>query len=120
MQWSQRDEQQLRALFERHRAALAQRLAEQPKNLGEASDRLWQDISSGYLQFDSRQQLLAAVNALTFEQWRALFQRDVLTPTGHAIWLSVNGRFAKDALRDGTPIDDLDRFKAKQEFYSFE
>ncbi len=119
-QWSQRDEQQLRALFERHRSALAQRLAEQPKNLGEASDRLWQDISSGYLQFDSRQQLLAAVNALTFEQWRALFQRDVLTPTGHAIWLSVNGRFAKDALQQGAPIDNLDRFKAKQEFYSFE
>lgn len=119
-QWSQRDEQQLRPLFERHRAALAQRLAEEPKNLGEASDRLWQDINAGYFQFDSREQLLAAVRALTFEQWRALFQRDVLTPSGHAIWLSVNGRFGKAALHNGESIDDLKQFKAAQHFYSFD
>lgn len=119
-QWAQRDDQQLRPLFDRHRAALAQRLAEEPKNFGEASDRLWQDINAGYLEFDSRERLLAAVNALTFEQWRALFQRDVLTPGGHAVWLSTNGRFGKSALQNGEPIDDLNRFKAGQSFYSFD
>jgi secreted Zn-dependent insulinase-like peptidase len=119
-QWSQRSEIELRPLFERHRAALAQRLAQEPKNLGEANDRLWQDLSSGYLQFDSREQVLAAVNALTFEQWLALFRRDVLGADGRTIWLSNNGRFTKSALQTGVAIDDLNRFKNSQQFYQFE
>ena len=118
--WSQRDETQLRQLFELHRAALAQRLAEEPKNFGEASDRFWQDISAGYPQFDSREQVLAAVKALTFEQWLALFKRDVLAPSGHALWLAVNGSFANGALKHGEAIDNLERFKAAQTFYRFE
>ncbi|HEY3698319.1 MAG TPA: hypothetical protein VGK97_03240, partial [Spongiibacteraceae bacterium] len=117
--WSQRDETQLRQLFDLHRGGLAQRLAEQPKNFGEASDRLWQDISAGYRQFDSREQLLAAVQALTFEQWLALFRRDVLPPNGHAIWLALNGNFGNSALQNGEAIDNLERFKAAQSFYQF-
>ncbi|MDB6060392.1 MAG: hypothetical protein JWM78_495 [Verrucomicrobiaceae bacterium] len=119
-QWSQRSEEELRPLFERHRAALAQRLAQEPKNLGEASDRLWQDLSSGYRAFDSRDQIVTAVNALTFEQWLALFRRDVLGNDGHTIWLSSNGRFSKNALTTGAAIDDLKRFKATQQFYEFQ
>ena len=119
-QWSQRSEADLRPLFERHRAALAQRLAQKPKNLDEASDRLWQDLTSSYPAFDSREQLLSAVNALTFEQWLTLFRRDVLTLDTRSIWLSSNGRFVKQAVRIGAPIDDLTRFKAAQHFYRFE
>lgn len=118
--WSQRDEQQLRPLFELHRTALAQRLAEAPKNFGEAGERLWQDINSGYRQFDSREQLIAAVKALTFEQWLALFRRDVLTPDGHSLWLAVDGKFAHSALERGAAIGDLQRFKATQTFYRFD
>jgi secreted Zn-dependent insulinase-like peptidase len=119
-QWSQRSATELRPLFERHRAALAQKLAQEPKNLGEASDRLWQDLSSGYPNFDSREQVLAAVNALTFEQWLTLFQRDVLAQDGRTLWLSNNGRFAKNGLQIGEAIDALDRFKAAQHFYQFD
>lgn len=118
-QWAQRTPEQLRPLFERHRAALAQRLGEAPKNMAEAADRLWQDLSSDYLGFDSREQILDAVNALTFEQWLALFRRDVLAPEGHALWLAANGKFGKAALQHGTAIDDLDRFKSTQAFYPF-
>lgn len=117
--WAQRTPQQLRPLFEQHQAALAQRLAEQPKNLGEAGERLWQDLNSGYLQFDSREQVLAALQALTFEQWLALFRRDVLAGDGRALWLSVNGRFADQALRSGAPVGDLEAFKAARYFYTF-
>lgn len=118
--WSQRSAEELRPLFERHRAALAQRLAQEPKNLGEASDRLWQDLSSGYRTFDSREQILAAVNALTFEQWLTLFQRDVLTLDTHSIWLSSDGHFSKQGLQTGAAIDDLTQFKSAQQFYKFE
>ena len=117
--WATRNSAQLRPLFERHQAALAQRLAEQPKNLGEAGERLWQDLNAGYTGFDSREQILAAVQALTFEQWLPLFKRDVLTH-GHALWLAANGRFGDQALRDlGDPLDDLQAFKAARYFYTF-
>jgi insulysin len=118
-QWSQRSPDELRPLFERHRAALAQRLAEAPKNFGEANDRLWQDLSSGYKQFDSREQILSAVQALTFEQWLPLFQRDVLAPQGHSLWLSVDGRFKTAGLRQGEALGELDTFKKAQHYYSF-
>src|SRR5690606_8573124 len=77
-EWSQRSEVELQPLFERHREALVQRLAQEPKNMGEANDRLWQDLASGHREFDSREQILAAMKALTFEQWLTLFRRDVL------------------------------------------
>jgi secreted Zn-dependent insulinase-like peptidase len=119
-QWAQRSAAELQPLFERHRAALAQLLAQAPKNMGEANDRLWQDLSASYWNFDSREQVLAAVQALTFEQWFTLFQRDVLADNGHSIWLSNSGRFDKKAVPPGTAIGDLDRFKATQQFYQFE
>ena len=118
-QWSQRSADELRPLFERHRATLAQRLAESPKNFGEANDRLWQDLSSGYRQFDSREQVLSAVQALTFEQWLPLFQRDTLAQDGHSLWLSVDGRFKTAALRQGQALGELDAFKKLQRYYSF-
>ncbi len=118
--WSQRDAQQLKPLFELHRNALAQRLAEAPKNFSEASERLWLEIAGGYRDFDSREQLVAAVRALTFEQWLALFQRDVLTADGHALWLTTDGKFKDSGLQHGAPISNLTDFKAKQPFYRFE
>jgi secreted Zn-dependent insulinase-like peptidase len=118
--WAQRGEAELKPLFELHRAALAQRLAEAPKNFGEAGERLWQDIASGYPRFDSREQLIAAVKSLTFDEWLALFRRDVLTPDGHSLWLAVNGKFANSGLRNGIPIGELARFKAAQNFYRFD
>jgi insulysin len=107
-------------LFELHRNALAQRLAEAPKNFGEASDRLWSDITGGYREFDSREQMVAAVKALTFPQWLELFRRDVLTPDGHSIWLAVNGKFKNDNLQGGKAIDKPSSFKAERTFYRFE
>jgi len=118
-QWSQRNPEELRPLFERHRATLAQRLAESPKNFSEANDRLWQDLSSGYRSFDSREQVLSAVQALTFEQWLPLFQRDVLAQDGRSLWLSADGRFKTDSLRQGQALGELAAFKKMQRYYLF-
>jgi secreted Zn-dependent insulinase-like peptidase len=117
--WTQRDDARLRKLFDRHRAALASRLAEAPKNQGEQFDRYWQDLLDGETGFDSRALLLAEVQKLTFEDWLPLFRRDVLAPQGHALWLAISGKFTGDALRVGQPVIDLERFKARQPFYRF-
>ena len=118
--WSQRSEQQLQPLFELHRNALAQRLGEAPKNFSESSERLWTDIAGGYREFDSREQLVAALKTLTFEQWLGLFRRDVLTPEGHSLWLAVDGKFKGSGLQGGKIIGNPSRFKTTQVFYHFD
>lgn len=118
-QWSARSPDELRPLFERHKAALVRMLNEQPKNFGEANARLWEDLSNGFTDFDARAQRARAAEALTFEQWLPLFRRDVLDPRGHSLWLSVDGRFKAEGLREGRDIGRLDAFKQDQPYYSF-
>jgi secreted Zn-dependent insulinase-like peptidase len=117
--WTQRDEEALRTLFDRHRAALANRLAEAPKNQTEQFERYWQDLVDDRNGFDSRELLLAEVQKLSFEDWLSLFRRDVLALDGHALWLAIDGKFHEDVLRKGQAVGDLDRFKASQTFYRF-
>jgi secreted Zn-dependent insulinase-like peptidase len=118
-QWAQRTPEELRPLFEQHRQALAQRLAETPKNFGEANDRLWQDLSAGYLGFDSRARILRAVQQLTFDQWLELFRRDVLAQDGRALWLSADGHFKSDALPPDRELARPEAFKARQRYYVY-
>lgn len=119
-QWSERSPDELRPLFERHRAALVRLLEEQPKNFSEANARLWDDLSTGFTDFDGRAQRARAAQELTFEQWLPLFRRDVLDPNGHSLWLSVDGRFATESLRLGKDIGPLEKFKKTQRFHSFD
>jgi secreted Zn-dependent insulinase-like peptidase len=119
-QWRERGPEELEPLFERHRAALIQRLSEQPKNQAEMAARLWQDLQDGYRRFDSREQLIGALRELDFEAWQALFQRDVLAPEGRGLWLAANGRFGEQVLQRGRVIGDLDAFKRDQPFYRFQ
>ncbi|MET0379983.1 MAG: insulinase family protein [Spongiibacteraceae bacterium] len=117
--WAAQDETALRKMFDAHRAALANRLAEAPKNQGEQFERYWQDLANADITFDTREQLLAEVQRLSFEDWLVLFRRDVLAPEGHALWLAIDGKFGDDTLRAGKDVGDLDRFKARQTFYRF-
>jgi secreted Zn-dependent insulinase-like peptidase len=118
--WSAQDEASLRKLFDGHRAALANRLAEAPKNQNEQFERFWQDLVNADITFDTREQLLAEVQRLSFEEWLALFRRDVIAPDGHALWLAIDGKFGDEKLRTGKPVGDLDRFKARQTYYRFQ
>lgn len=57
------------ATFSRYRETLLSKLSEQPENLWQAADRHWQDLLDGYRQFDSREQLIAALSAMDRERW---------------------------------------------------
>lgn len=117
--WAQRDEAELHKLFDRHRAALANRLAEAPKNQAEQFDRFWLDLSEGDNSFSSRELLLSEVQKLNFEDWLALFHRDVTAPDAPSLWLAVDGKFHDAVLDKGDPVGDLERFRARQKFYRF-
>jgi secreted Zn-dependent insulinase-like peptidase len=104
--------------FMRHRDSLLSRLSEAPQNLSEQADRYWQDIGQGYFQFDSRQQLIAAMTALTYPQWQAFFTEDVLD-NPRRIVIYTRGKFTDQAPISGESIEDIGEFKLQQSFYPF-
>lgn len=57
------DQQQL----ENFKRSVISRIDQKENRMGELSERYWQEIDRGDTQFDSREQLIAAVNALTLE-----------------------------------------------------
>ena len=56
--------------FLRHRRALKGEILMPHKNLSEQSEYYWREIARRSPEFDSRQQLAAAVSALDFQHWR--------------------------------------------------
>ena len=56
--------------FLRHRRALKGEILTPHKNLSEQSEYYWREIARRSPEFDSRQQLAAAVSALDFQHWR--------------------------------------------------
>ena len=65
------------------------------------------------------EQLLAEVQRLSFEDWLALFRRDVLAADARTLWLAIDGKFRDDRLRSGSAVGDLDRFKVRQSYFRF-
>jgi secreted Zn-dependent insulinase-like peptidase len=64
--------------FERHRQALLTGLKEKPKSLSEQSSRFWGSIDVRDYDFSRRKSLIAAVEALSQEDMRAMYQSVVL------------------------------------------
>lgn len=105
--------------FNQHRNALLLRLSEAPQNLWEQSERYWKDIGQGYYQFDFRQQLIAAMEALSFEQWLRFFVEDVVD-NKRRIAIYTTGKFAgKEEGVSGAAITDVESFKTAVPYYSF-
>ncbi|MFK7976837.1 MAG: insulinase family protein [Halioglobus sp.] len=62
------------AQFERHKAALISDISKPDKNLGERATFYWRSIARNRLDFASRLELEAAVEALTLDDWQAYFR----------------------------------------------
>ncbi|MCY4425466.1 MAG: insulinase family protein [Halieaceae bacterium] len=64
--------------FLRHRRALKGEILKPHNNLSEQSEYYWREIARRSPEFDSRQQLAAAVSALDFQHWREAARRMIL------------------------------------------
>ncbi len=106
--------------YERHRGVLIQKLAEQPRNLGEQTGRYWSDLTQGYTQFDSREQLITALQALSFEQWKVFFKTEVAASDSRGLWLYSRGKFVDEPPIEAAIIENAERFKQKQRYYQFQ
>lgn len=102
------------AQFEQFRRALRLRLTEKPKNLWQQGERFWRDIHYRYSDFDSRDQLIAALDALTFDVWRDHMQQMLSQNSRRGVWLYSVGQFKGQADMQLPSIDDVQQFKANQ------
>lgn len=73
---------ELESQFTRHKQSLAVSLLQPPTNTAELAQRQWRNIEDGVLSFDQRQQLVAALEAISFEQWQAFVRQTLSSSYG--------------------------------------
>lgn len=64
--------------FKRHKSALVAEITEPDKNLSERAEFLWQSLGEGDTRFASREELAEAVEAISYGDWKAFFEQDIL------------------------------------------
>ena len=107
--------------FARHRNALILELEEEPKNLFEQAGRYWRDLTRKRYDFDSREQLLAAVADIALEDWLTYFRQTHLEQP-RSVLMYTSGRFDDPGidrqLHEGrAAISDYQAFKAERPVY---
>ena len=101
--------------FERHRAALLQEITKPDKNLWEQSGRFWREIGRGNTDFDTREKVVAAIEAVSFAQWQAWYQQHVLDNPA-SLLIAAPGRFDQLPNVD-TAITDGPEFQASRPYF---
>ncbi|MCR9258994.1 MAG: insulinase family protein [Pseudomonadaceae bacterium] len=81
------------AEFEQQKSGLITRLLENPKNLNEASNRYWADLTENVMSFDSREQVADLVAGLTQEDMQAYFGQVREKLQNHRLLVFAQGRF---------------------------
>ncbi len=105
--------------FNQQRNAVLSKLAEQPQNLDQQTQRYWSDIGQNYHQFDFRQQLIDAVQSLTYQQWQQFFVEDLIE-NNRRLTIYTVGQFANQAKLSGESLDNPADFKALLPAYTFQ
>ena len=105
--------------FQENKRALLAKLNEAPKNLWEAGARFWGNLTFGYENFDSRAQLITALQSLEKEQWLAIVHDILNVDQARSLWLLNWGKSGEKPVK-GDFIEALDDFKWKQELYLFQ
>ncbi|MEH6550398.1 MAG: insulinase family protein [Pseudomonadales bacterium] len=101
--------------FARHRQALISALSEPAQNIGQQTGDYWFDLVHGYAEFDSKQQLVSALESLGLQQWQAFFGNYFQPAVQRKLVLYAPGKAGLPEVVDGVKIDDFDEFKAKLE-----
>ena len=103
------------AQFDRHKQALISEILRPHKNLWEQSSYFWREIARRELDFASRQQLVDAVEAVDYAQWRE-WLREVAINRRAAVAVTAAGRWQQ--YPEGKTVDSVPDFKQGQPAYS--
>ena len=83
------------AEFEQQKSGLITRLLENPKNLNEASNRYWADLTENVMTFDSREQVADLVAGLSQADMQNYFVQVQEKLQSHRLLVFTPGRFAE-------------------------
>lgn len=97
--------------FDRQRAALISDIVERPKNSSEQARRFWGALALGDTDFARRERLLAAVKALTLEEWLVFYRRGMAAGNGPQLLLWAAGKQGA-----GQPASHLSLIEAPRQF----
>lgn len=107
--------------FEQHRAALLHQLQEAPKSLAEQGGEWWVDIANRYMDFDHRQQLVAAISDITQKSLADYYWKTFLAPERRKLLVVAANKAAmadKKWLEKQIVIDDIAAFKTDKEYFN--
>jgi secreted Zn-dependent insulinase-like peptidase len=111
------------AVFDEHKRGLITLILEKEKNLQERSDRYWIELDNERYEFDSRERLAAAVEAISKEDLAAFYRQALLGQERKQLSVQAVGRAHHDTLVGGESesapplIVDSRRFKRGQSFF---
>jgi secreted Zn-dependent insulinase-like peptidase len=92
--------------FLRHRTALLNEILQPDKNLFEQASYFWREINRDAMDFDTRERLAQAVQAVDYAEWKRWYKRFMLESPASVMVVSP-GRW--NALPDGTLLKAADQ-----------
>lgn len=103
--------------FLRYRKSLVAEIKRPDKNLWERAEFYWQSIAKKEFDFDGREQLAAAVSALTVEEWSAYFSEVFRERTRSLLVVAPGGA---ETLPEGfgETVESAAALKAREAFYT--
>jgi secreted Zn-dependent insulinase-like peptidase len=102
--------------FERHKVSLISDIMRPDKNLSERAEFLWQSIAAKEWDFNGRQTLADAVDALTLESWKAYFET-VFLAQRHSLQVVTPGRWGVMPNGDYRVYDSAEAIKQGHAVY---
>lgn len=104
------------AQFARHQRALVNEINRPQKNLWERAEFYWQSIAKKRFEFDGREQLAAAVEALTMESWSAYYQEHFLSEA-RSLQVVAPGKWGRLPAGEQTRYSSAADIKASHGYY---
>ncbi len=102
--------------FARHQRALVNDILRPDKNLMERAEFYWQSIARKQYDFQGREQLAAAVEAFTLEEWLAYYN-EVYLQQRHSLQVVAPGRWGELPAAEGTRYGNATDIKADHPVY---
>ncbi len=102
--------------FARHQAALTAEILRPDTNLWERAEFYWQSIAKKQYQFDGREAMATAVQALTMESWRQYYDR-VFLRQRHSLQVVAPGKYGALPTAPAERFDSAEAIKAGHDVY---
>ncbi|WP_197473604.1 insulinase family protein, partial [Oleiphilus sp. HI0066] len=84
--------------FARYKKAVISRLEEKETNIGQRSNRYWSEIDKKAAKFDSKEQMIDAIEAITIDNFRSFYTERVKKKGSNLIMVSKHQTSQDDAI----------------------